>query len=81
MERIGAKIREEADEVVEAACQPQPDSRKAVIHEAADIIYHLFVLMAYCDIKLADVEAELARRFGVSGLEEKAARQRLPENP
>jgi phosphoribosyl-ATP pyrophosphohydrolase len=73
IERIGAKIREEAEEVVEAAHQAR-DDRKAVIHEAADVIYHLLVLLAYCDVGLQDVEAELARRFGISGLEEKASR-------
>jgi phosphoribosyl-ATP pyrophosphohydrolase len=74
IERIGAKIREEAEEVVEAAHQARDDGRKAVIHEAADVIYHLLVLLAYCDVGLNDVEAELARRFGISGLEEKASR-------
>jgi len=40
-----------------------------LIHEAADLVYHLFVMLAYRGVKLADVEAELARRFGTSGLE------------
>jgi phosphoribosyl-ATP pyrophosphohydrolase len=38
------------------------------------LIYHLMVLLAARDIELAEVEAELARRFGMSGLEEKASR-------
>jgi len=74
-ERIGAKILEEAEEVVEAARAAPGASRQAVIHEAADLVYHLLVMLVSCDVRLADVEAELARRFGVSGLEEKAARR------
>ena len=42
--------------------------------EDGDSQVHLFVLLGYRDIRLADVEAELARRFGISGLDEKAAR-------
>ena len=45
-----------------------------LIHEAADLVYHLFVMLGFRDIKLAEVEAELARRFGISGLDEKAVR-------
>lgn len=76
IQRIGAKVREEANELVEAAREPQNVGHPAVIHEAADLIYHLFVLLAFCDVTLPEVEAELARRFGISGLEEKASRQR-----
>ena len=45
-----------------------------VVHEAADLLYHLLVMLTHCDVALPDVEAELARRFGMSGLEEKASR-------
>jgi len=76
IERIGAKVVEEAKEVVEAAGQAPEASSGDVIHEAADLVYHLLVLLAYCDRDLSDLEAELARRFGVCGLEEKAARGR-----
>jgi phosphoribosyl-ATP pyrophosphohydrolase len=72
--KIGEKITEEAAEVVEAADEPGDEGRKHLIHEAADLVYHLFVMLGYRDIKLAEVEAELARRFGISGLDEKAAR-------
>ncbi|HUT13988.1 MAG TPA: phosphoribosyl-ATP diphosphatase [Thermoguttaceae bacterium] len=71
---IGAKIREEAAEVIEAAGNDDP-SDSHLIHEAADLIYHLFVMLAYRGVKLAEVEAELACRFGTSGLEEKASRE------
>ena len=69
VDAMGAKIREEAAELVAAG-----PAREDVIHEAADLIYHLLVMLAYRDVKLADVEAELARRFGTSGLDEKTSR-------
>ena len=72
--KIGAKITEEAAEVVEAAAEPGEAGRKHVVAEAGDLIYHLLVLLTARDIELADVEAELARRFGVSGIAEKASR-------
>lgn len=72
--KIGEKILEEAAEVVEAAGESGEDGRAHLICEAADLIYHLFVLLGHCDVKLAEVEAELARRFGISGLDEKAGR-------
>jgi phosphoribosyl-ATP pyrophosphohydrolase len=75
VDRIGAKIREEAAEVVDAAAEAEtPEGRAHLVHEAADLIYHLFVMLGFREIKLAEVEAELARRFGISGLDEKAAR-------
>ncbi len=74
VEAIGVKIREEAGELVDAARAAEKD-RAAVIHEAADLVYHLLVMLAACEVKLADVEAELSRRFGTSGLDEKASRE------
>lgn len=72
---IGAKVLEEAAEFVEAAGEPDEAGRQHTIYEAGDLIYHSLVLLAARGIRLAEVEAELARRFGVSGLEEKAARK------
>lgn len=69
---IGAKVTEEAGELVQAAAA---ESRDRVVSEAADLLYHTLVLLVSRDVPLADVELELGRRFGVSGLEEKAARQ------
>jgi len=71
---IGPKITEEAAEVVEAAGEPGAEGRQHLVCEAADLIYHLFVMLGFREIPLAEVEAELARRFGISGLDEKAAR-------
>jgi phosphoribosyl-ATP pyrophosphohydrolase len=72
-EKIGGKILEEAAELVRAARQ-SADGPHGVVHEAADLVYHLLVLLAHCNLTLEEVEEELARRFGVSGLEEKARR-------
>ena len=71
-EAAGAKVTEEAAELVQAA-RGETDDR--VVSEAADLIYHTLVLLACRNVPLARVEDELARRFGMSGLEEKAARQ------
>lgn len=79
VEKIGSKITEEAAELIEAAGESGAEAKSHVIHEAADLFYHTLVLLGYCEVKLNDVEAELARRFGISGLEEKAARQPTPE--
>lgn len=72
--KIGGKVTEEARETVEAASEPGDVGRSHFIYECADLTYHLFVLMAHNGVTLAELETELARRFGISGLEEKAAR-------
>jgi phosphoribosyl-ATP pyrophosphohydrolase len=74
VDAIGAKIVEEAAEVVEAARMPAGPREQELRHETADLIYHLLVLLGHCGVPLAAVEDELARRFGISGLEEKAGR-------
>jgi phosphoribosyl-ATP pyrophosphohydrolase len=78
VEKMGAKIVEEAAEVVEAAAETGAPGRQHLVHEAADLVYHLLVLLRFAEVEWQDVEAELARRFGVSGLEEKAARTTTP---
>ncbi len=70
-EAIEAKVREEAGEVVAAA---KGESDQALAHEAADLLFHLWVMLASRGVEPSDVYAELARRFGLGGLEEKAAR-------
>jgi phosphoribosyl-ATP pyrophosphohydrolase len=69
--RIAQKLGEEAVETVIAAAR---DDRPGVVSEAADLIFHLAVLLDSLDLDLAAVLAELDRRDGVSGLVEKAAR-------
>ncbi len=70
-ERIAKKFGEEAIETVIAVLGPD---RRSVICEAADVIYHLLVLLKSKGLTLADVEAELERRTKQSGLDEKANR-------
>ena len=48
--------------------------RARLTSEAADVVFHLLVMLASRDVTLADVQAELERREGTSGLSEKAAR-------
>ncbi len=76
VEKICAKIVEEAAEVIEAAGEPDAAGREHFIRECGDLVYHLLVLMRLRNCSLADLESELARRFGVSGLEEKASRKK-----
>ena len=76
VEKIGAKIVEEAAEVVEAAGESGAAGREHFIREMGDLVYHLMVLMRQQNCTLSDLEAELSRRFGVSGLEEKASRKK-----
>lgn len=65
------KLGEEAVETVIAAMEGDRDQ---VTREAADLLYHLLVLLQVAGSSLEDVKAELGRRTGRSGLEEKAAR-------
>jgi phosphoribosyl-ATP pyrophosphohydrolase len=74
--KIGEKITEEAAEVVEAAGEPGDEGRSHLIREAGDLVYHLFVMLGHREIALSEVEAELAKRFGISGLDEKASRHK-----
>lgn len=74
---MGAKILEEAAEVVEAADQVERDrnvSHDHLIYEACDLIYHLWVLLGSRGITVTQLRNELSRREGTSGLEEKRQR-------
>jgi phosphoribosyl-ATP pyrophosphohydrolase len=63
------------EEAVEAALAAVAEDRDHLIAEAADVIYHLLVVLQVRDVSLAEVEAELERRSTQSGLAEKAARR------
>ena len=78
-EKIGAKIREEAEELIESASESGDAGRDHFIYEAGDLIYHTLVMLAYRGVDLNEVAAELARREGTSGLAEKAARRHTSE--
>lgn len=70
-EAILAKVAEEAGEFIEAA-KNEPD--KAVVHEAADLLFHTLVMLCRRGLKIEAVLAELQRRAGTSGIEEKRSR-------
>ena len=70
--KIAQKVGEEAVETVIAACS---GDAAAIVPEAADLLFHLMVLLADAGLSLDDVRAELARREGLSGLEEKRQRK------
>ena len=70
--KVAQKFGEEAVETIVAALA---EDDEALVGEAADTLFHLLILLAERDIPLADVLAELDRREGVSGLDEKAARR------
>ena len=72
--RIGEKIVEEAGEFAVEVARESPD-RARVIAEAADLIFHALVGLGATGVSLREVEAELRRRAGTSGLDEKAARK------
>jgi phosphoribosyl-ATP pyrophosphohydrolase len=92
IKKINEKIKEESQELIEAAenflissekdkngdktANAAPtEAQKQVVHEAADLMYHFLVILAACDLSLYDVDRELSRRFGKSGLSEKAERK------
>lgn len=70
-EKAAEKFGEEA---VEAIIEAVKGDKAALTREAADVIYHLMVMLAARDIALSDVLAELERRTSQSGISEKANR-------
>lgn len=62
------------EEAVEATIAALAGSREELVGEAADVLFHMLVMLGAKDVALADVLAELDRREGTSGLEEKASR-------
>ena len=70
-ELLLSKIREEADEVCVAINE---ESDEQVIYESADLLYHTLVGLGYRNVSPDRVKQELARRFGMSGIEEKESR-------
>lgn len=70
-EKCAEKFGEEA---IEAVIEAVKGDRDRLTSEAADVLFHLLVMCAARDVSLDDIEAELARREGTSGIAEKAAR-------
>ncbi len=69
--KMNSKIMEEAAEVCEAAEETGSDH---LLYEICDLLFHTFVLAGYKNITLTEIRAELEKRFGTSGHEEKARR-------
>lgn len=77
LNKILEKIGEEATETIIAAKELETGgSREALVGEVADLWFHSMVMLSHLDIKVDEVGACLAGRFGISGLEEKASRGR-----
>ena len=68
------------EEAVEAAIAAVAEDRQALIREAADVLYHLLVVLHARGISLDEVEAELGARSRQSGLDEKAARKKTEKS-
>ncbi|OEU59170.1 MAG: phosphoribosyl-ATP diphosphatase [Desulfuromonadales bacterium C00003094] len=71
LDKILGKIGEEATETAVAGKGGDPEE---VVSETADLFFHVLVLLGYYDLPPQRIYAELRRRFGVSGLTEKASR-------
>ncbi|KGM86971.1 phosphoribosyl-ATP pyrophosphatase [Roseovarius mucosus DSM 17069] len=72
-EKCAEKFGEEA---IEAIIEAVKGDRARLTSEAADVLFHLLVMLQSRDVALSDVMAELARRQGTSGLTEKASRSK-----
>lgn len=71
LDDILKKVGEEATETVMAA---KDGDRERIVYETADLWFHTLVMLAAVDLGPGDILAELERRFGLSGLDEKASR-------
>ncbi len=71
LDKILSKIGEEATETAVAG---KGGDRDEVVYEVTDLLFHVLVLLGYYDLPPETIFAELSRRFGMSGIEEKANR-------
>lgn len=77
LNKILEKVGEEATETIIAAKDVKNiEDKKAVIYETADLWFHTLVMLSHLDIESSEITTELARRFDLSGLEEKANRSK-----
>ena len=74
LDSILKKIGEESTETIIAA---KSGDKQQIVHETADLWFHCLVMLAQQDLDARQVLDELARRFGVSGIDEKAARDTI----
>ena len=73
IDKILKKVGEEAAELIIAG---KGGERQEIVHETADLIFHTLVLLGFHDIEPEEIYAELRRRFGVSGHDEKSSREK-----
>jgi phosphoribosyl-ATP pyrophosphohydrolase len=67
-------LKKTGEEAVELVIAGKGGKREEIVYEAADLIYHMLVLLGFYDIAPADIYDELRRRFGISGITEKESR-------
>jgi phosphoribosyl-ATP pyrophosphohydrolase len=72
---IDAVLKKVGEEATEAIIAAKGGDKRQLTAEAADLIFHTLVMLAARDVAFADVLAELERREGVSGIDEKNSRQ------
>jgi phosphoribosyl-ATP pyrophosphohydrolase len=78
LNKILEKVGEESVETILAARDAeQSGDNSKVVYETADLWFHSLVMLSHLDIEVDDILNELERRFGLSGLEEKANRQKV----
>ena len=71
IDKVLGKVGEEAAEVIIAG---KGGTREEIIHETADLFFHVLVLLGFYDIEPGEICLELRRRFGISGITEKESR-------
>lgn len=67
-------LKKTGEEAVELVIAGKGGKREEIVYEAADLLYHLLVLLSYYDINPEEIYSELRRRFGLSGIAEKESR-------
>ena len=77
LDTVLKKVGEEAAELIIAG---KGGSREQIVYEAADVIFHMLVLLGYYEIDPEEVRGELRKRFGTSGIAEKASRKGDPSS-
>ncbi len=71
---IDTILKKMGEEAVELVIAGKGGKRDEIVYETADLLYHLLVMLAYHDIGPDEIRAELRRRFGISGIQEKESR-------
>ena len=74
--KINEKVLEEALELLEATTEKDQGKKEKLIHETADLWFHVMVLLSYQDIHISEILRELKSRLGISGHTEKSFRNK-----